>query len=67
MYLNIFDGAGQENRESLVRDAASLYQAFEQVKDGRKSKGKQYPLALILTVLMLEKRLCCKEKADLLE
>ncbi|GCF11982.1 transposase family protein [Dictyobacter arantiisoli] len=55
MYLNIFDGTGQENRESLARDAASLYQAFEQVKDGRKAKGKRYPLALILTVLMLGK------------
>jgi predicted transposase YbfD/YdcC len=55
MYLNIFDGTGQGNRESLARDTASLYQAFEQVKDGRKAKGKRYPLALILTVLMLGK------------
>src|SRR5439155_24438074 len=33
----------------------SLYRAIEQVKDGRKQKGKRYPLALILTLLMLGK------------
>jgi predicted transposase YbfD/YdcC len=55
MYLSIFDGSEQENQESLARDAASLYRAFEQVKDGRKARGKRYPLALILTTLMLGK------------
>ena len=52
MDLSIFEQAGQE---SLARDAASLYGAFEQVKDGRGKKGKRYPLALILTLLMLGK------------
>jgi hypothetical protein len=32
-----------------------LYCAFEQVKDGRKAQGKRYPLALLLTLLMLGK------------
>jgi hypothetical protein len=32
-----------------------LYRAFEQVRDGRKKKGKRYPLPLLLTLLMLGK------------
>lgn len=36
-------------------DGASLYRAFEQIKDGRKEKGKRYPLALILTLVILGK------------
>lgn len=40
---------------SLSKDGASLYQAFEKVKDGRKPKGKRYPLALILTLLFIGK------------
>ena len=36
-------------------DAASLYRALEQVKDQRKAKGKRYPLALILTLILLGK------------
>ena len=39
----------------MIIDEASLYKAFEQVKDGRKEKGKRYPLALILTLLLLGK------------
>jgi predicted transposase YbfD/YdcC len=38
-----------------VIDAASLYRAFEQVKDERKAKGKRYPLPLLLTVILLGK------------
>ena len=34
-------------------DARSLYAAFAQVSDGRKRRGKQYPLALFLTLLTL--------------
>ncbi len=30
-------------------DPHSLYHALEQVKDGRKARGKRYPLALIFT------------------
>jgi DDE family transposase len=55
MYLSIFDEGEQVGQGSLPIDAASLYCAFEQVKDGRKKKGKRYPLALILTLLMLGK------------
>jgi predicted transposase YbfD/YdcC len=55
MELSIFDQAEQVGQESLARDAASLYWAFEQVKDGRGKKGKRYPLALILTLIMLGK------------
>jgi hypothetical protein len=32
-----------------------LYRAFEQVTDGRRKKGKRYPLPLLLTLLMLGK------------
>jgi len=55
MNLTIFDQGEQMRQEALAVDAASLYRAFEQVKDGRKSKGKRYPLALILTVILLGK------------
>ena len=55
MDLTTFDQAGQISQKSLARDAASLYQAFEQVKDGRGKKGRRYPLAFILTLIMLGK------------
>lgn len=55
MDLTTFAQAEQIGQESLPIDAASFYQAFEQVKDGRGRKGKRYPLALILTLLMLGK------------
>jgi len=55
MDLTTFDQTEQVGQENLAIDPASLYQAFEQVKDGRKRKGKRYPLALILTLLMLGK------------
>jgi hypothetical protein len=53
--LTIFDQLEQIDQEALTVDAASLYRAFEQVKDGRKAKGKRYPLALLLTLLLLGK------------
>lgn len=55
MYLTIFDQGEQVSQELLARDTASLYNAFEQVKDERGKKGKRYPLAFILTLLMLGK------------
>jgi len=55
MYLTIFDQREQTSQEPLAIDAASLYRAFEQVKDGRGKKGKRYPLAFLLTLLMLGK------------
>lgn len=55
MNLTIFDYGEQVDQEALAVDAASLYRAFEQVKDGRKAKGKRYPLALLLTLILLGK------------
>jgi predicted transposase YbfD/YdcC len=53
--LSIFDQAEQLGREPLAIDAASLYRALEQVKDGRGKKGKRYPLALLFTLILLGK------------
>jgi predicted transposase YbfD/YdcC len=53
--LTTFDQIEQVSQKSLAIDPASLYQAFEQVKDKRGKKGKRYPLALILTLIMLGK------------
>ncbi len=47
MYLSIFESG--EAVEALSIDPASLYSAFEQVRDGRKQKGKRYPLPLLLS------------------
>ncbi|GAC1436505.1 MAG: ISAs1 family transposase [Ktedonobacteraceae bacterium] len=55
MNLTIFDYGEQVDQEALLIDAASLYRAFEQVKDGRKAKGKRYPLAFLLTLILLGK------------
>lgn len=55
MYLSIFDRVEKEAVEGLSSDPASLYAAFAQVKDGRKAKGKRYPLSLLLTLLLLGK------------
>ncbi len=55
MDLTTFDHPEQAGQEFLAIDVASLYQAFEQVKDGRGKKGKRYPLALILMLIMLGK------------
>jgi predicted transposase YbfD/YdcC len=55
MYLSIFESGDEGVAEALTIDPASLYCAFEQVTDGRKQKGKRYPLPLLLTLLMLGK------------
>ncbi len=55
MYLSIFDSAEKVAAEGLSIDPASLYRAFEHVADGRKKKGKRYPLPLLLTLLLLGK------------
>jgi predicted transposase YbfD/YdcC len=55
MNLTILAGVEQVDPEVLTKDQASLYVAFEQVKDGRKAKGKRYPLPLLLTLLLLGK------------
>ena len=41
--------------ELLTIDAESIYRTFEQVRDGRKKKGKRFPLAFILTLILLGK------------
>jgi predicted transposase YbfD/YdcC len=55
MYLSIFEHVEKEAVEGLTIDPASLYCAFAQVTDGRKAKGKRYPLPLLLTLLLLGK------------
>jgi predicted transposase YbfD/YdcC len=55
MYLSIFDEGEQIGQEPVTVETASLYCAFEQVKDRRKARGKRYPLAFLLTLLMLGK------------
>jgi predicted transposase YbfD/YdcC len=36
-------------------DPQSLYRSLEQVRDGRKARGKHYPLPLLLTLILLAK------------
>lgn len=55
MYLTTFNQDKQVEQKALAVDPASIYKAFEQVKDRRGKKGKRYPLALILTLVMLGK------------
>lgn len=55
MYLTIFDQVDQAELQTLEVAPQSLYRAFEQVADGRKAKGKRYPLPLLLTLLLLGK------------
>ena len=55
MYLSIFESGDEGAAEALSIDPASLYCAFEHVTDGRKKKGKRYPLPLLLTLLLLGK------------
>jgi DDE_Tnp_1-associated len=55
MYLTIFEEVEKSGPEIAPIDAASLYRAFEKVKDGRGKKGKRYPLPLLLTLLLLGK------------
>jgi predicted transposase YbfD/YdcC len=53
--LSTFDYLGQVGQGSVAVDPASLYHALEQVKDRRKKRGKRYPLAFLLTLLLLGK------------
>lgn len=55
MNLPIGDAVQQSASPAPSIDPRSLYHAFEQVKDGRKARGKRYPLALIFTRLLLGK------------
>src|SRR5579864_1999337 len=55
MDLSTFEKTEQIGQEGLVIYEVSLYREFEKVKDGRKEKGVRYPLAFVLTLLMLGK------------
>jgi predicted transposase YbfD/YdcC len=55
MDLTTFDQVEQVNQESLAIDAASLYEAFSKVKDGRGRKGRRFTIELILTLVTLGK------------
>src|SRR5437588_195590 len=55
MDLSTLDQVAQGSAEALEIDPASIYAALEKVKDERKKKGVRYPLALILTLLLLGK------------
>ncbi len=43
------------NENGLIFDIGSLYAYFQQVSDTRKAKGKRYPLAMLLLLMMLAK------------
>jgi predicted transposase YbfD/YdcC len=53
--LSTFDQEKQIGQEPLGIDPASLHKELEKVKDRRGKKGKRYPLALILTLILLGK------------
>jgi hypothetical protein len=55
MYLTLFDDGVQLGQDAEEVDILSVYEAFEQVQDRRKDRGKRYPLALVLTLLLLGK------------
>ncbi len=55
MYLSIFDPVEEAAGGPFPIDPASLYCAFEHVKDRRKPRGKRYPLPLVLTLIFLAK------------
>jgi DDE_Tnp_1-associated len=56
MNLTIVDPVEEVAPGPFPIDPTSLYHAFAQVQDGRKRRGKRYPVALILTLSMLGKR-----------
>ena len=55
MNLTICDSLLPSAPDAPAIDPSSLYHALEQVKDGRKARGKRYPLALICTLVLLGK------------
>jgi hypothetical protein len=55
MNRSTLDKIGQINQEGIEVDPASLYQALEQVEDKRKKKGQRFPLAFLLTLIILGK------------
>src|SRR5438045_4972527 len=55
MDYNTLSESIEQATASSQPEAWSLYQAFEQVKDGRKKRGVRYPLAVVLTLIVLAK------------
>ena len=55
MYDTIFPEIEKVMGKGYSIDVTSLSRALEQVTDGRKKKGQTYPLALLLTLLILAK------------
>jgi len=53
-YTNLARDEGV-NAEGLIYDLGSLYTYLEQVKDTRLAKGKRYPLAMLLMLMLLAK------------
>lgn len=43
------------NENGLIFEIDSLYAYFQRVRDTRRAKGKQYPLVLLLFLMMLAK------------
>jgi predicted transposase YbfD/YdcC len=55
MDYNTLSQTLEQATPSKQPEVLSLYKAFEQVKDGRKKRGVRYPLALVLTLVVLAK------------
>jgi hypothetical protein len=55
MDLSTFDQMEHLFDEKIVIEEESLYREFEKVKDRRKAKGKRYPLAFVLMLVLLGK------------
>jgi len=55
MDLSTFDQVEPGGAEGWVIEEESLYREFEKVKDTRKVKGKRYPMAFVLTLVLLGK------------
>ena len=53
-YIRLAEAMEQVGWDQQI-DALSVYRAFEQLEDGRDKRGVRYPLALILTLIVLGK------------
>ena len=55
MNYTTFEEAMEQAGLPVEVDAFSVYQAFEQIRDGRHKRGVRYRSALILTLIVLAK------------
>lgn len=55
MHSNTLDTTLPPFKDHQERDALSLYRALEQITDHRKKRGVRYPLALVLSLIVLGK------------